>query len=120
MPWPPPIRRQVFRSLAVACRSRGYHATGAAMLRPSANCTESVSSLTATCVASGVGLSAVKELIPSLQEMPLVFFDQMTDLVDLLPAEAMAALKFNWVEPELRLAVVALDVDMRRLATVAA
>src|SRR6266851_2349764 len=119
MPWPPAIRRQDFLSLSVAWNRRGYQARGAAMLRPSANSTDSVSLLISTCVASGVGLSAVKELIPCLQEVPLVSLHQIADSVDLLPTEPMAAFDLDRVEPELRLAVVALNVNVRRLVAVA-
>src|SRR6266851_9014577 len=93
MPWPPAIRRQEFLSLAEAWESRGYHSKGAAMLRPSANCTSSVSSLTSTCVASGVGLSAAKELIPYLQEVPLVFIHKLTQTADFISAKSVASLQ---------------------------
>jgi hypothetical protein len=61
----------------------------------------------------------MKELIPGLQELPLVFLDQMKDLGDLLPAEAVAAVEFDRVEPELRLAVVPLNVNVGRLTAIA-
>ena len=48
-----------------------------------------------------------------------MLLDQLADAVDLFPAEAAAAIHPDWVEPELRLAVVAFDVDVRRLAPIA-
>jgi hypothetical protein len=48
-----------------------------------------------------------------------MLLDQFADPVELFPAEAAAALQPDWVEPELRLAIVTLDMDVRRLASVA-
>ena len=48
-----------------------------------------------------------------------MLLDQSLDSVDLLPAEAVTALQAHRVEPELRLAVVAFDVNVWRLTTVA-
>jgi hypothetical protein len=42
-----------------------------------------------------------------------MLLDQFADSVDLFPPEAVASLQPNGVEPELRLAVVAFDVDVR-------
>src|SRR5262249_10514695 len=118
MPRPPAISRQAARSSAVACAKRGYQASGAAMVRPSANSTDKVSSLTATPVAKAARLSAAEERMPTLQQLRLMLLDQLPDAIDFLAAEAVAALQPYRVEPELRLAVVALNRDVRRLATV--
>jgi hypothetical protein len=48
-----------------------------------------------------------------------MLLDQITDSVDLFPAEAAAALQPDGIEPELRLAVVTFDVDVRRLPSIA-
>jgi hypothetical protein len=49
----------------------------------------------------------------------LVLLDQVPNAVDFLPLETVAPLQANWIEPELRFAVVPLDVDVRRFAAVA-
>ena len=48
-----------------------------------------------------------------------MFLDQFPDAVDLFSVKGPAALQPNWVKPKLRLAVVAFDVDVWRLATIA-
>src|SRR5262245_10817452 len=48
-----------------------------------------------------------------------MLLDQVTDAVDLFPAEAVAALQQDEVEPELRFAVVTFHMDVRRLAPIA-
>ena len=48
-----------------------------------------------------------------------MLLDQLADSVDLFPAEAVAALQPDGVEPELRLAVVALNMDVRWLDPIA-
>jgi hypothetical protein len=67
-------------------------------------------------VARAARHSTAEELIPALQQRLPVLLDQPPDPVDLLPAEPVAPLQPNGVEPELRFAVVALDVDVWRLA----
>jgi hypothetical protein len=47
-----------------------------------------------------------------------VLLDQRADPVDLFPTEAAAALETNRVEPELRFAVVAFDMNVWRLARI--
>jgi hypothetical protein len=108
-PRPPPISRQERRSSAVACARRGYQATGAAMVRPSASSTDKASSLTSTPVAMGTRGSTVEELIPTLQQLLSVLLAKPPDPVDFLPAEAAATLQAQGIEPELRLGVVAFE-----------
>src|SRR6266545_3479276 len=112
MPRPPPISRQEFRSSAVPCSRRGYQASGAAIERPSASSTDSVSALTSTPIANASRISTVEELIPALQQLLPMLLDQRPDLVQFLPAEAVAPLQANGVKPELRLRVVTLDMDV--------
>src|SRR5438105_15920413 len=99
MPRPPPSSRQDPRSSAEACARRGYQASGAAMVRPSANSTDTVSSLTATRTAKAASVSTAEEFIPTLQQLLLMLFDQLADLVDLLPAESATALQPDGVDP---------------------
>jgi hypothetical protein len=61
-----------------------------------------------------MGLSTVKELIPGLQQMPLMPLDQPTNSVNLLPTEGVTPLMPYGIEPKLRLAIVALDMGQSR------
>ncbi|MFO0844753.1 MAG: hypothetical protein U0797_20545 [Gemmataceae bacterium] len=61
----------------------------------------------------------MEELIPTLQHLLSVFLDKFPYPVQILPAEAAAALQPDGVEPELRFAIVTLDMNVRGLATVA-
>src|SRR5262249_37802265 len=63
--------------------------------------------------------SIAEDLMPALQQRRLVLLDQLPDAVNFLAAETVAALQPHRIEPELGLAVVALDVDVRRPAAVA-
>ena len=119
MPRPLPISRQRFRSSVVPCESRGYHATGAEIARPSVSSTQSVSSLTRTCAAAGTCVSAVEEFIPAFQQVLLILYDKSLDLVDPVCSKAMAPLQPDRIEPEFRLAVVSFDMHVRRLVSVA-
>jgi hypothetical protein len=47
-----------------------------------------------------------------------MFLDQLANPVDPFPAKAVAALQPDRLKPELRLAGVTLDVDVRRFASV--
>jgi hypothetical protein len=48
-----------------------------------------------------------------------MLLDQLVDSVDLFSTKAVTALQSNGVEPELRLTVVPLYMNMRRLAPIA-
>jgi hypothetical protein len=48
-----------------------------------------------------------------------MILDQLADSINLFSGETAAALQPNGVEPELRLAVVAFDMDVRRLIPIA-
>jgi hypothetical protein len=60
----------------------------------------------------------VKELIPALQQLLFVTFDQCSDPVNILSPKAVASFQSDGTEPEFRLAIVALDVDMGWLTAV--
>ncbi len=119
MPRPPPINRHEFRSSAVAWDSRGYQATGAEIVRPSAISTDNVSLVTFTWVAIEAWCSTAKELIPLLQQLQLVLLNQLGEPVDFLRGEPVTSLKADRIEPELGLTIIAFDVDVRRLAAIA-
>jgi hypothetical protein len=56
--------------------------------------------------------SALEVLMPSAQKVLLVLLDDRWDLMDLLASESTAPLAANRSEPELRLAVITLDVNV--------
>ena len=60
----------------------------------------------------------MEELIPRLQQLALVRFNQFLYPVDVFAPNAVTALQSNRIEPELGLAVVALDVDVRRFVSI--
>ena len=57
--------------------------------------------------------------MPTLQQLLPIFLDQLADPVYLVSSEAMATLQANRIEPKLRLAIVPLNVNMRRFASIA-
>jgi len=118
IPRPPPISRQEFRSSGAACKSRGYHAKGTTIVRPSVSSAERLSSVTLTSAASTSRASTLEELIPSLQELLSVLFDKLSNLIDFFARETSTPLKANRIEPELRLAFVSFDVDVRRFGSI--
>jgi hypothetical protein len=60
----------------------------------------------------------VKELIPALQQLLFVMFDQCSDPVYVLSPKAVASFQSDRTEPEFRLAIFALDLDLGRLTAV--
>src|SRR5262249_38003925 len=119
MPRPPPSSRHSPCSLTEPCASRGYQASGAAMVRPSASSTERVSSPTSTWASRPWRSSTVEGFIPAVRYLLPMLLDQLVDAVDFFPAEAATALEPDRVEPEFRLAVVSFDMDVRRLTPIA-
>src|SRR5262245_50556310 len=81
------------------------------MERPSDSSTISASSVIVTCVAPTDRDSAVEVLMPALQQMLLVLLDDRLNGVEFLAREPPTPLQPDGVEPELRLALVTLDVD---------
>src|SRR5207248_7894712 len=80
--------------------------------------TDRASSLTSTRVARADLPSTSEELMPTLQQLRQVLVDERPDLVNVPTLEAVAALKPHRVEPELCLAVIPLDVHVRRFPAV--
>jgi hypothetical protein len=113
------MSRHKRRSEGAACARRGYHASGADIVRPSESSTDRVSAVTRTSVANASRLLAVKELIPALQQLLFVVLNQHSDPIEVFSPEPMTSFQSNWGQPKLRLAIIALDMDMGRLTTVA-
>jgi hypothetical protein len=57
--------------------------------------------------------------MPAIQQVLLVLLNDLLNLVDLLAGEPSASLQPDGIEPEFRLSVVALDVDVRWLIPIA-
>src|ERR1044072_2262565 len=110
------MKRQLLLSSGVPCKSLGNQARGTEIVRPSLRSTASVSSPTLTFCAFA---SAVKELIPTPQQVFPVVLDQFLYAFYLSPAEAAASLQSHRIEPELGLVFIAFDVNVRRLVCVA-
>jgi hypothetical protein len=89
------------------------------MVRPSASSTHKVSLVTLTLVATTDPVSTAEEVIPSLQQVPLVIFDQVLNSIDVFAAETVTTFQPNRIEPELGFAIVALDVHVRWFVSVA-
>src|SRR5436309_8266454 len=89
------------------------------MVRPSANSTDRVSSVTSTLWARAVRSSTTKELIPTPQQFPLMLFDQVPDAVDLFATETVGSFEPHGIEPKVCFGVVALDMNMGRFGGVA-
>ncbi len=90
------------------------------MLRPSASSTESVSFVEFTERALGICDSVVLEvLIPALEQVFSVLLYESLDSIDLGSGEPVTPAESHRRQPELCLAVIAFDVDMRRFVSVA-
>lgn len=78
MPKPPPEMRQFDRCEGVAWSSRGYHASGTEIVRPSARATVKESSPTSTFVMRSPGPGS-EVVIPRLEKEDVVLLDQTLD-----------------------------------------
>src|SRR5438093_976655 len=110
MPSPRPIKRQWDRSFAVPRNKRGYHASGASMMRPSASSIFSVSLVTETLSAVTSRNSLVKVFIPTLQQLSLVLLGQLLQPCQFMTAKASTLREANWIEPEFGFVFLSLDV----------
>jgi hypothetical protein len=101
MPSPRAIRVQFSRSADVPWSSRGNHAKGTEILRPSESSTLKASSDAVTDVASGITVSLAEVVIPGLQQVLGVLVHETSNVAQLCPSETTAAGKANRIEPEL-------------------
>jgi hypothetical protein len=100
----------------LASRSRGYHLSGVAILRPSASVTTSSSAVKATETGLISPTSISKVLMPfAFEEVALR--SQMTDhSADFMGGKSRIHCDREVVQSELGFAIASPDVDMRRLA----
>src|ERR1017187_3663660 len=114
------MSRQFLRCFELAERKRGNHSSGADTCRPSASATTSESSVNVTFTASATGL-AVVVFIPSQYKLFAIFFNHFTQRRQLMAAERARLGQFlHRFEPELRVFLRSLHVDVRRLMPFAA
>jgi hypothetical protein len=78
-----------------------------------------VSSVTVTFCTRRARNSIAKELIPTPQQISFVLFDQPLYPIDFASTESPTILEANGIEPKLGFHVLSLNVDMRRLVSIA-
>src|ERR1700682_5857778 len=110
------IRAKRPRAASFASRSRGYHANGAATLRPSASVTTSSSAVKATETGLISPTSISKVLMPFAFEQ-IALRSQVTDNgADFVGGKSRIDRNRAVMQPELGFEIAGPDVDMRRLA----
>src|SRR3984893_14343455 len=104
------------RAATLASRSRGYHASGVAILRPSASVTTSSSAVKATETGLISPTSISKVLMPFAFE-DIALRSQVTDnSADFMGRKSRIHRDREIVQPELGFEISGSDMDMRRLA----
>ena len=119
IPWPPPTNSQLSLSCRVAWTSLGYQTSGTEMVRPSASSAVRVSSVTVTSCAFGTITSVVEVIIPSLQKRSGVLFHCTLNPTYLRPPQSTTHFQSHRFQPELCYLVVARDVYVFGLVTIA-
>src|SRR5882757_1299725 len=110
------MRSKCSRTAALASRSRGYHASGVAILRPSASVTTSSSAVKATETGLISPTSISKVLIPFAFE-DIALRSQVADnSANFMGGKSRIDRDREVVQPELGFEISRSDVDMRRLA----
>lgn len=113
------MKRQLFRSSGEACRSRGNHASGAEIIRPSLKRTLNASRVTLTSCAKGAVISLAEVLMPSFNEVvPSIAYDALHS-PQLARTESATVLQPDWFKPELRDIIISLHMDVHRFVVVA-
>src|ERR1700680_350725 len=110
------IRSKCSRAAALASRSRGYHASGVAIRRPSASATTSSSAAKATETGLISPTSISKVLMPFAFE-DIALLSQVADnSADFMGGKSRIDRDREVVQPELGFEISGPDMDMRRLA----
>ena len=119
MPIPPPMSSQRPRSCGDPVASRGYHASGAESVRPSASTTTTCSSVTRTSEARVAGGRSVREeVMPVAFQNLLMRFHKLQYAIELPLAEAQMPGDLGWVEPDLRHGITPANVNVWGLEAV--
>src|ERR1700692_2349465 len=101
------------RAATLASRSRGYHASGVAILRPSASVTTSSSAVRATETGLISPTSISKVLMPFAFE-DIALRSQVADSADFMGRKSRIDRDREVVKPKLGFETTGSDVDMRR------
>src|SRR6202158_6495908 len=110
------IRSKRPRTAALASRSRGYHASGVAILRPSASVTTSSSAVKATETGLISPTSISKVLMPFAFE-DIALRSQVADnSADFVSGKSRIDRNREVVKPELGFEIPGTDMNMRWLA----
>src|ERR1700694_2581943 len=104
------------RAAALAFRSRGYHASGVAILRPSASVTTSSSAVKATETGLMSPTSISKVLMPLAFEETALRSQVADNSADFMGRKSRIDRDREVMQPELRFEISGPDVNMRRLA----
>src|SRR5712671_6653991 len=104
------------RAAALASRNRGYHASGVAILRPSASVTTISSAVKATETGLISPTSISKVLMPFAFEDVAVRSQVADNSADFMGGKSRIDRHREVVKPELCFGVARSDMDMRRLA----
>src|ERR1700724_1768360 len=103
------------RAAALASRSRGYHSSGVAILRPSASVTTSSSAVKATETGLISPTSISKVLVPFAFEEIALRSQVADNSADFISGKSRIDRDREVVQPELGFEIAEPDVDMRRL-----
>src|ERR1700676_4051014 len=104
------------RAATLASRSRGYHASGVAILRPSASVTTSSSAVKATETGLISPTSISKVLMPLAFEDIALRSEVADNSADFMGGKSRIDRDREVVQPELGFEVAGANVHMRRLA----
>src|ERR1700681_4081750 len=110
------IRPKCSRAAALASRSRGYHASGVAILRPSASVTTSSSAVKATETGLISPTSISKVLMPFAFEEVALRSQVAENTTDFMGGKSRIHRDREVVQPEFCFEIASPDVNVRRLA----
>src|SRR5205814_9854864 len=114
-----PISSHCLRSRAEPPASRGYHATGTEIVRPSCNSTISASRVTRTFLAAAFVIERNEEFMPSPQKLCLMLANERYDALQFRRTIAVVVFNANRIEPDLGYLPLTPDVHVRRFSSVA-
>src|SRR5260370_30342296 len=96
--------------------SRGYHAKGTVIERPSLRSTIKLSSVTTSLCAL---VSATKVLIPTPQQIFSTLLDELLNAIDFAAAKSATSVQSHRIEPELSNIILPLNMHMFRFVAIA-
>ena len=115
IPYPPPATFQFALCRGVAWSSRGYHASGTIIVRPSRRSTRSESLVHRTSLTRSPGCTSIF-FIPPLKQFGLMSSQYSLDFAQFTRAESQVSGERYWVDPELGWKFISVNVHVRRLA----